>query len=114
MELNSIFVLLLTNFLILIWYTICAESTLSLFYLLSEMGFFLLSVRANYSSHSKCNFNRFCGFREESIYTCGRSKLTDHGVLAFRFAREIKSVRILALTDSTFYMYMSKFAVSCP
>ena len=25
--------------------------------------------------------------------------LTDHGVLAFRFAREIKSVRILALTD---------------
>ena len=31
----------------------------------------------------------------------GGSKLTDHGALAFRFAWEIKSVRILALTDST-------------
>ena len=37
------------------------------FHLLSEMGFIesTFCTQANYSSHSKCNFNRFCGFREE-------------------------------------------------
>ena len=36
---------------------------------------------------------------EKNLFKYVGGKLTDHGVLAFRFAREIKSVRILALTD---------------
>ena len=69
--------------------------------MLSETGFkqSTFCTQINCSSHLKCNFDRFCVFREESIKICGRSKLTDRGVLGFRFAREIKSVRILALTD---------------